>query len=100
MAETNVHSIELAMLLLGAGENVHSRVLERFGPFRTLFGSTTIVPEYVLPGFNLKSLCRDAVRRNMLVSPGNLFLTLPTLGLPSLILNYLLFEMSLEPYKG
>ena len=100
VAETNVHSRELAMLLLAAGENVHSTVLERFGPFRTLFGSTTIVPEYLLPGFNLKSLCRDAVRRNMLVNPVNLFLTLPTLGLPSLILNYLLYDISLDSDKG
>ena len=104
LAETNVHSKELALLLFVAGENVHSRTLERFGPLRTPIGNTATVPEYLFklagPRLNLKSLCREAVRRGVLVNRVNLFVTIPTLGLPSSVLNYLLYDMSLDGDKG
>ena len=48
--------------------------------------------------FNLKHLCREAIRKHLLkLDPHtHLFDRVPRLGLPSLLTEYLLYDMSLD----
>ena len=46
---------------------------------------------------SLKHLCRKAIRKHLLkMSPVNLFVQVPQLGLPTLLQEYLLFNVYLD----
>ena len=46
---------------------------------------------------NLKHLCRQFIRKHLLqMSPVNLFVRVPQLGLPTLLQDYLLFNVALD----
>ena len=58
---------------------------------------TTVDLEETESSFTLKSLCRDSVRKYLLEStPINLFISVPQLELPVVIIEYLLYDVSLE----
>ena len=64
------------------------------------FAETKVqVPDYLRqPEWNLKHLAREAIRKHPInIDPHeNLFGRIPLLGLPSLITEYLLYDMSLD----
>ena len=87
---------QLVMFLFAAGEIIE----ENFTKERRSDGSF-VVPEYLQKleqNLELKNLCRKAIRKHLIdLDPhDNLFNRIPKLGLPSLVNEYLLYNMSLE----
>ena len=88
---------ELAMLLFAAGEVLDGTTVEkqeRFGRVRSVK-----VPDYLQLHelrLVLKHLCRMTIRKHLQAhAQSNLFGQVPQLGLPSLVAEYLLFDVSL-----
>ena len=77
------------MLLFAAGEKIIPSV-----------GCTnTVIPEYLQhEQLSLKEKCREAIRKHLLdIDPhGNLFHRIPKIGLPSVLNEYVLFDMSID----
>ena len=89
---------ELAMLLFAAGETIDGPAVEkqeRFGRLRRVK-----VPDYLQMhelSLVLKHMCRVTIRKHLQAhAHSNLFLRVPKLGLPSLVTEYLLFDVSLD----
>ena len=88
---------DICSLLFSAGETTTETVKKWNQPTESI-----IVAEY-LPQiqikFNLKHLCREAIRKHLInLDPHtHLFGRIPRLGLPKYITEYLLYHMSLEP---
>ena len=77
--------IDIVLLLAAAGEKIDETKVE--------------IPKYLQPKeTRLKHLCREAIRKHLLeVDPHtHLFSRVPRLGLPSLITDYLLYNVSLN----
>ena len=75
----------IVMLLQAAGETLDETKLQ--------------VPDYLKPQeFNLKHLCRETIRKHLInIDPHqHLFGRIPQLGLPSLVTEYLLYDVSLD----
>ena len=88
----------ICMLLIAAGENVDAPSIK--------IKSNASVQVPVPYGFtskekrlrDLKQLCREAIRKRLLLtSKVRLFIRVPLLGLPSLITEYLLYNVECEP---
>ena len=86
------------MLLFAAGEVINGTTFM----YKDSWGKEkkVVVPSYLLLDdikLNLKHLCREAIRKHLLdVDPHtNLFSRIPSLGLPSLLNEYLLYDVSL-----
>ena len=78
-------SQEVIKLLYAAGETIDETKFQ--------------VPDYLKPPeFSLKHLCRETIRKHLLdIDPHqNLFVRIPQFGLPSLISEYLLYNVSLD----
>ena len=95
---------DLYKLLHAAGETID-------GPIRLNFNylcgyiKHIEIPEYfqeLKENLDLKDLCREAIRKHLIdVDPHeNLFVRIPRLGLPSLIVDYLLYDCSLDCEKA
>ena len=89
---------DLAMLLFAAGETIDGHTVEkqeRFGRLRSVK-----VPDYLqLQDLSLvlKHMCRMSIRKHLQVHVHSiLFLRVPKLRLPSLLTEYLLFDVSLD----
>ena len=80
---------KLCMMLLAAGQKVEVAINH----------TRTPVPEFLLQNdlkLWLAHLCREAIRTHLLqMSPVNLFIRVPQLGLPSLITDFLLYGVEL-----
>ena len=93
---------DICMLLFSAGETVAGPVEgERIVVRRGTDVIKAEVPEYLLHKdlqMCLKHLCREAIRKHLLeLDPHtHLFGRVPRLGLPTIITEYLLFNMSIE----
>ena len=90
---------KLLMLLYAAGENIDGSTVEKVetdGAVSYVNVSDILVERELKIG--LKHLCREAIRKQLLEvnSPVNLFHKVRDLGLPPLIINYLLYDMSLD----
>ena len=89
---------ELAMVLLAAGEIIEGttvEMIERFGRLRSVE-----IPEFLQMNkdeLNLKDMCRETIRKHLLHLDrhANLFQRIPNLQLPSLVTDYLLFDVTL-----
>ena len=76
-------------LLFAAGVDMPMNMNKRFP--RSIY---TYPPEEEM---SLKHLCRKAIRKHLLkMSPVNLFVQVPQLGLPTLLQEYLLFNVALD----
>ena len=95
---------DLYKLLHAAGETID-------GPIRPNFNHPCgyikhiEIPEYfqeLKENLDLKDLCREAIRKHLIdVDPhDNFFVRIPQLGLPSLIVDYLLYDCSLDCEKA
>ena len=91
--------VELAMILLAAGEIIDGttvEIVERFGRLRRVD-----VPDFLQMTalkLNLKHTCREAIRKHLLHLDrhANLFNRIPKLELPSLVVEYLLFDINIK----
>ena len=74
----------LAVMLFAGGE--------------TIGGIRVDIPEYLQENTSLKSICRKAIRRHLLLlNPHqHLFNRIPQLGLPSILDKYLMYNVSLD----
>ena len=91
-------SREVAMLLFAAGETIDEDTV--FRTTRTTRMVPVQVPDYLVRSeveeLRLVPICRAALRRYMLkASPVNLCCRVPQLGLPSMLIDYLLYDMSI-----
>ena len=99
----------MAKLLFAAGDHVgihdnrgSRRRTHYFMPASALFLNSIVrVPEFLRrveqEELNLMSMCRAAVRHYMLrASNLNLFMRVPTLEIPCVLMDYLLYDMSVE----
>ena len=85
---------EVCLLLLAAGEKLDA----------TAFNAPVPIPDYLLfkdLQLNLKHLCREAIRKHLLkLDPHtHLFSRVPRLGLPSMLAEYSLYDMSLDTHS-
>ena len=78
------------MLLFAAGEIIDDITVEKFD-----FRKSVELPDLL---FCLQYLCREAIRRHMInLDPHtHLFSRIPKLGLPTLLTEYLLYDVSLD----
>ena len=77
---------KFVQLLFAAGESVDETKVET-------------VPDYLKPSAKicLKNICRETIRKHLLqMSDMNLFFRVPQLGLPHLMMPYLLYDVTLE----
>ena len=84
------HEKEFAMLLFAAGDTLDE-------------SKVTYMPEYLKPSaeVNLMNICRAAIRKHLLqISDINLFPRIPKLGLPSMLCQYLLYDVALDDDEG
>ena len=91
-------SKEVGMLLFAAGETIDVDTV--FRTTRTTRLVPVQVPDYLVRSkveeLRLVPICRAALRRHMLrASPVNLCCRVPQLGLPSMLTDYLLYDMSI-----
>ena len=74
---------EVAMLLYAAGESLDNCKVE--------------IPGYLQQRPSLKHLCREAIRKHLLqMSDANLFIRIPSLGLPKPLQRYVLYHIELN----
>ena len=81
---------EFAMLLFAAGDTLDETEVEH-------------IPEYLKPTdeVSIMNICRGAIRKHLLqISDINLFPRIPKLGLPSVMSQYLLYNVSLDYDEG
>ena len=95
---------DLYKLLHAAGEAIEGPIPPNFNFLRGCIEHIEI-PEYfqeLKENLDLKHLCREAIRKHLIdVDPHeNLFVRIPQLGLPSLVVDYLLYDCSLECEKA
>ena len=91
---------DVCMLLFAAGETIDGTTVEQ-GDY---YGNSKVqvpIPEFLLHEdlrFCLKHLCREAIRKHLLdLDPQtHLFGRVPRLGLPAVLQEYLLYDMSLN----
>ena len=84
--------VNLVMLLIAAGERVDEDTVETWDDERGDFNDCVVKDR-----LSLRHICRDMIRERMLQhSPVNLFLRIPQMALPSMIIDYLLYNMSLD----
>ena len=109
--------IQCAKLLLQAGAHVNKAVpmyckqmldsvfdlegfMLLFAAGAPLDETTTVHGEYLVQekqGMSLKNLCREEIRKHLMkLTPTSLFVRIPQLGLPSLLVSYLLYDVSLN----
>ena len=86
---------DLQMLLYAAGEKLEDQTVSQ-QDWRT------DIPDFfreLRENLDLKHLCRETIRKHLIhVDPHtHLFGRIPTLGLPSLVNDYLLYDYSLDP---
>ena len=99
MVESSPHydffNVNLAMLLYAAGEIVHGTIIRKLDHHKNFRNKLFPVLQ---AEDNLKHMCRSAIRKHLLRvnSSINLFVRIPQLGFPSLLKDYLLYNMSLE----
>ena len=94
----------IALWLYAAGEALDERKLLQSYGHLIFFLEKTSVPTYLTDlqinstNLSLKRMCREAVRKHLLnVDPHeNLFVRIPQLGLPSILSEYLLYDVSLD----
>ena len=91
---------QLAMLLFAAGEMVRGRSIYKYNTCGKV-SATLLVPDFLLQDhlqFCLVHLCRKVIRQRLIdVSPNeHLFSRVPQIGLPSVLTNYLLHNMSID----
>ena len=91
---------EICSLLFAAGETTPEKVKRILIPIGTVI-RTVNVADYlpqIQTKLNLKHLCREAIRKHLLKLDlhTHLFYRFPRLGLPSLLVEYLLYDMSLD----
>ena len=89
----------ICMLLFAAGERVRGRIVEGTTHYHGILRAE--VPEYLFHKdlrLYLKHLCREAIRKCLLdVDPHeHLFFRVTKLGLPMLLADYLVYEMTLD----
>ena len=83
---------DMILLLIAAGEKTGNADVEAWSEH-----AGDLVEVGIKDQLNLKYLCRKAIRDHLLnVSPVNLFCRIPQLKLPSLVTEYLLYNMSLD----
>ena len=83
---------DMILLLIAAGEKTGNADVEAWSE-----DAGDLVEVGIKDHLNLKHLCRKAIRDHLLdVSPVNLFCRIPQLKLPSLVNEYLLYNMSLD----
>ena len=87
-------------MLLAAGESTPEkveRILIQIGTVLRTVNVADYLPQ-IQTKLNLKHLCREAIRKHLLkLDPHtHLFYRVPSLGLPSLLVEYLLYDMSLD----
>ena len=92
----------LSMLLLAAGDTIDGNTHHRTTTVASVVNGEVKIPDYLLVMIKpeticLMSLCRDVIRKHLisLNCNTNLFIRIPQLGLPSLLTQYLLYNMSL-----
>ena len=94
----------LAMSLFAAGEKIHDTPVSSLRLYGFYIIEKYPVPEFLLNNdlkLCLKHLCREAIRKHLIdLDPHeNLFNRIPKLGLPSLVNEYLLYDVSLDLKK-
>ena len=97
----SLHSSKFAMLLMSAGETVDKD--ERMKLLHLLNENNGIVQAEVLDylkspaNISLMNICRESIRKHMLqMSDVNLFVRVPRLPLPRLLMSYLLYDVTLD----
>ena len=92
-------------MVLAARETLGgSTTVPRFGVYRSANDQFVHVPDYLLNTdlkLSLKHLCREAIRKQLMkFNCVNLFVKVPELRglLPAAMLNYLLYNTSVEDY--
>ena len=99
VARPQVNNLEL--WLYAAGETLHcSTVPKRY--VETDVVEDVEIPEYfqeLKERLDLKHLCREAIRKHLIdLDPHeHLFGRIPQLGLPSIVMEYLMYDCSLDP---
>ena len=61
------------------------------------------VPDYLKPSVEIRlmNICREAIRKHLLqMSDVNLFSRIPKLGLPTMLSQYLLYDVFLDDDEG
>ena len=91
---------QLAMLLLAAGEKLKGRKIYKYDTRGRAF-ATLLIPYFLRQDhqqFCLMHQCRKVIRQRLLDSSPHehLFNRVPLIGLPSMLANYLLFDVSLD----
>ena len=96
MTECEAINKDICSLLFAAGETA-PRTVTRWFPQHELIKVIDYLPQIWIQ-FYLKQLCREAIRKHLLeLDPyTNLFDRIPRLGLPSSLIEYLLYYMSLD----
>ena len=96
MANANPINRDLCSLLFAAGETTPEKV-KRLIKRNEIVNVADYLPQ-ILIKFDLKHLCREATRKHLLKLDPHTHLLgrVPRLGLPSLLTEYLLYNMSLD----
>ena len=88
------------LMLLAAGETLKTRKFPCYPKAWDKNYCGVKIPNYILHRRRhlcLKHLCREAIRKHLLkLSPVNLFITVPEIGLPSLLTSYILYGVYLR----
>ena len=94
---------KLCTLLYSAGEKVSTTTVTKSGRVSRTTSRSRKMSAFLLlkdriVSLDLQGLCRDVIRQHLIdIQPyENLFVRVPQLPLPSAVLNYLLYNMSLE----
>ena len=91
---------QLAMLLFAAGENLKARKIYKYNT-RGKAIATILIPHFLREDhlqFCLMHQCRKVIRQRLIDTSPNehLFSRIPLAGLPSILTNYLLYDMSID----
>ena len=101
IAESQVVSRDIAMLLFAAGETIDGTTVPRFDVYRSANARFVNVPDYLLNTeltLCLKHLCREAIRKHLKFNAVNLFVKVEKLRdfIPFSIMRFLLYNISVN----